>query len=244
MTSQGLLLPTVTVTTSTVPAEEPAVNPTNVQRQNRRAERRAEMVQAAMDAVRTHGPGVSVAEIAATAGITKPVLYRHFTDRADLQRAVGKEAAAMLIGQIAPEVVNRNREPAELVRGIIDAFLAAIEAEPQLWRFVVHHPIERTPGDEIVDDARETIARMLASLIGDRLRERGLDSGGAEAWAQGLVGMVQSAGDWWLERRTMSRAALADYLTTIIWGGISGVLMNEGVAAPLRLIPRAEAKDG
>jgi hypothetical protein len=35
---------------------------------------------------------------------------------------------------------------------------------------------------------------------------------------------VQSAGDWWLERRTMSRAALTDYLTTLIWGGVSGVL--------------------
>jgi AcrR family transcriptional regulator len=202
------------------------------------------MVQAAMDAVRTHGPGVSVAEIAAMAGITKPVLYRHFTDRADLQRAVGKEAAAMLIAQVAPEVAKGDREPTELVRGIINAFLGAIEAEPELWRFVVHHPMERTPGDEIVEDARETIARMLATLIGDRLRERGLDSGGAEAWAHGLVGMAQSAGDWWLERRTMSRAALTDYLTTIIWGGIAGVLMNEGVEAPLRLVPRTEAENG
>jgi AcrR family transcriptional regulator len=214
------------------------------QRKSRRDERRAQMIQAAIDAVRTHGPGVSVAEIAAMAGITKPVLYRHFTDRADLQRAVGKEAAAMLLDRLAPQVLKRDREPADLVRGIVDAFLVGIEAEPQLWRFVVHHPIERTPGAEIVEDARETIARMLASLIGDRLRERGLDSGGAEAWAQGLVGMVQSAGDWWLERRTMSRAALTDYLTTLIWGGISGVLLNEGIAAPLRLIPRAEKNDG
>ena len=59
----------------------------------RRRKRRAQMVQAAMDAVRRHGAGVSVAEIAAAAGITKPVLYRHFTDRADLQRAVGEQPA-------------------------------------------------------------------------------------------------------------------------------------------------------
>jgi AcrR family transcriptional regulator len=181
------------------------------------------MVQAAIEAVRTHGPGVSVAEIAATAGITKPVLYRHFTDRADLQRAVGEQAAQMLLGRMAPEI-DPGREPAQLIRGVIDAFLAGIEDEPQLWRFVVHHPVERAAGAEVVEDARQQIARMLATIIGERLRALGLDSGGAEAWAQGLVGMVQSAGDWWLERRTMSRAALTDYLTTIIWGGISGVL--------------------
>jgi AcrR family transcriptional regulator len=196
------------------------------------------MVQAAIDAVRTLGPGVSVAEIAAQAGITKPVLYRHFTDRADLQRAVGREAAALLMARMAPEL-DPEREPADLIRGVVDAFLAGIEDEPELWRFVVHHPIERAPGAEIVDDAREQIARTLATLIGERQRSLGHDSGGAEAWAHGLVGMVQSAGDWWLERRTMSRSALTDYLTTLIWGGISGALGAEpATPSSLRLVPR------
>ncbi|WP_255684343.1 TetR family transcriptional regulator [Pseudonocardia sp. TRM90224] len=203
------------------------------------------MVRAAIDAVRTHGPGVSVAEIAAMAGITKPVLYRHFVDRADLQRAVGQEAAAMLMGRMGPEMANTDREPIELVRGVIDAFLQGIENEPELWRFVVHHPIERAPGAEIVDDARERIARVLTALIGERMREFGLDSGGAEVWAQGMVGMVQSAGDWWLERRTMSRTAVTGYLTTIVWGGITGVLgLNQAAPSPLRLVtPPSESPD-
>jgi AcrR family transcriptional regulator len=233
-----------------VPPDELPVNPDHrapdrsaADRSARRAGRRAEMVQAAMDAVRTHGPAVSVAEIAAGAGITKPVLYRHFADRADLQRAVGQEAAALLMARMAP-ALQQNGEPAEMVRSIIDAFLAGIEDEPELWRFVVHHPIERAPGAEIVDDAREQIARMLATLIGDRMRALGIDSGGAEAWAQGLVGMVQSAGDWWLERRTMSRAALTDYLTTLIWGGVSGVLGTAPAAAtPLRAVPPARGSE-
>ena len=192
------------------------------------------MVRAAIDAVRTHGAGVSVAEIAAAAGITKPVLYRHFTDRADLQRAVGQRAAEMLLSRMAPEL-DPAREPSQLIRGVIDAFLAGIEDEPQLWRFVVHHPIEREAGAEIVEDASEQIARTLATIIGERLRALGLDSGGAEAWAQGLVGMVHSAGDWWLERRTMSRAALTDYLTALIWGGVSGVLAMADAPGPLRM---------
>lgn len=181
------------------------------------------MVQAAMAAVREHGPAVSVAEIAAAAGITKPVLYRHFDDRADLQRAVGREAAALLMARIAP-TLSSDGEPPDVIRGIIDAFLGGIEDEPELWRFVVHRPGERAPGAEIIDDAREQIAQTLSALLGDRLGARGLDPGGAEAWAQGLVGMVQSAGDWWLERRTMSREALTGYLTTIVWGGVEGVL--------------------
>jgi AcrR family transcriptional regulator len=184
------------------------------------------MVQAAMGAVRTHGPGVSVAEIAAAAGITKPVLYRHFEDRSDLQRAVGREAAAMLMARIAPALQIAG-DPQQVIHGVVDAFLGGIEDEPELWRFVVHHPIERTPGAEIVDDAREEIARLLTALLAGRLEAAGRATDGTQAWAQGLVGMVQSAGDWWLERRTMSRAALTGYLTSIIWGGLSEVLNGD-----------------
>jgi AcrR family transcriptional regulator len=201
------------------------------------------MVQAAMQAIRRHGPGVSVAEIAAEAGITKPVLYRHFTDRADLQNAVGQEAAALLMARIAPAIARNGQEsatadPRRLISSLVDAFLASIEDEPELWRFVVHPPIERGSTGTIVEDAREQIARLLATLIGGRLRQLELDSGGAEAWAHGLVGMVQSAGDWWLERRTMSRASLTDYLTALIWGGMSAVLDPPAHApsVPLRIV--------
>jgi AcrR family transcriptional regulator len=194
----------------------------------RREQRRAAMVQAAMDAVRTRGPGVSVAEIAAAAGITKPVLYRHFTDRADLQRAVGQEAAALLMGRITP-TFSAHGDPRGVLRAMIDAFLGGIEDEPELWRFVVHHPVERAPGAEIVDDARAEIAAGLTAVLAEQLRGAGRATDGATVWAQGLVGMVQSAGDWWLDRRPMSRAALTDHLTAIIWGGLSAVLEEEHV---------------
>jgi AcrR family transcriptional regulator len=194
----------------------------------RRTQRRATMVQAAMDAVRTHGPGVSVAEIAAAAGITKPVLYRHFVDRADLQRAVGQEAAALLLARMAP-TLSTNGDPRAVVRAMVDAFLGSIEDEPELWRFVVHHPVERAAGAEIVDDARAEIATMLTAVLAEQLRQAGRDTDRAAVWAQGLVGMVQSAGDWWLERRTMSRAELTDHLTAIIWSGLSAVLEQERV---------------
>ncbi len=225
-----------------MPPAEPPVKPTD--RQNRRNERRAEMVSAAMDAVRRLGPGVSVADIAAEAGITKPVLYRHFDDRADLHRAVGHEAAALLMARITPEL-QQDREPREHIRGVIDAFLRGVEAEPQLWRFVVHNPGEHTPGTEVVDDVRQTIASLLSILLGERLRAAHLDSGGAEAWALGLVGMVQNTGDWWLERRTMSRAAVTDYLTTLVWGGVAGILAGAPTvpATSLRLLPPTATGD-
>ena len=102
------------------------------------------MVSAAVEAIREHGPGVSVAQIAAAAGITKPVLYRHFADRADLQRAVSEHAADMLMQRIYP-VLAIDAEPIEHVAAVIDAYLGMIEDEPQLYRFVVANPAEPVP---------------------------------------------------------------------------------------------------
>jgi hypothetical protein len=38
-----------------------------------------------------------------------------------------------------------------------------------------------------------------------------------------MVGMVQAAADWWIDRRSMSRTALVDYLAALIWAGVEGM---------------------
>ena len=43
-----------------------------------------------------------------------------------------------------------------------------------------------------------------------------------------IVGMVHLACEWWLDRRTMSRLDLVDYLSELLWGGLAG----NGLAAP------------
>jgi hypothetical protein len=48
--------------------------------------------------------------------------------------------------------------------------------------------------------------------------ESGLRADVATAWAVGIVGMVQSAGDWWLEERPFSRRRLVARLTDLLWG--------------------------
>jgi hypothetical protein len=53
--------------------------------------------------------------------------------------------------------------------------------------------------------------------------------------------MVYTAGDWWLQRRTMSRAALTEYLTSMIWGGLAG-LLGESAAMPTRPASATDAK--
>lgn len=187
-----------------------------------RTQRRAELTTAAIAAIRELGPEVGMDAIAAHAGVSKPVLYRYFADKSELWLAVGQEAAGLVLDAIVPAVANV-REEREVIAAAIDAYLEHIQADTNLYQFVVHQP-DIARHRDVVADVVDTVASGLARILGDRLRARGLDSGAALPWAYGVVGYVQAVGDWWLrQQQPISREALGDYLTTFLWGGVSGI---------------------
>ncbi|MEV6242923.1 TetR/AcrR family transcriptional regulator [Lentzea sp. NPDC051838] len=208
-----------------------------------REQRRAEFVEATIAAVAKKGPDVGMEDVAAEAGVSKPVLYRHFTDKSDLYLAVGQRATELLMDRMGPALA-ADGPIRERIERIIDAYLSVIEENPNLYRFVVKGSfVDRPVEKDVAQEDKNLIAATLARILGDYLRAFDMDSGGAEPWAHGLVGMVQNAGDWWLDRQTMSRANLSDYLATIIWHAIDGLLRDAGVQAdpakpltPLRLV--------
>ncbi|MFD4638480.1 TetR/AcrR family transcriptional regulator [Lentzea sp. NPDC058436] len=208
-----------------------------------REQRRAEFVEATIAAVAKKGPDVGMDDVAAEAGVSKPVLYRHFTDKSDLYLAVGQKATEVLMDRMGPALVAEGSIRDRIER-IVDAYLSVIEENPNLYRFVVKGSfVDRPVEKDVVAEDKNLIAATLARIIGDYLRAFDMDSGGAEPWAHALVGMVQNAGDWWLDRQTMSRANLSDYLATIIWHALDGLLRAAGVEidpatplTPLRLV--------
>jgi AcrR family transcriptional regulator len=206
-----------------------------------REARRIELIAAAVAAIRAHGAGVGMDDIATQAGVSKPILYRHFADRADLWLAIGQRVTAELLAAIGSEL-RLDRPPRETIATAIDTYLALIEQDTEIYRFVVHGSFaDRGMSSDLVHAHMALIAAEVARVIGDRLREAGADSGGAEPWAHGIVGMVQAAADWWIDRRSMSRAALVAYLTAMISTGIEG-LFGDAVApagiggGPLRVV--------
>lgn len=58
------------------------------------------------------------------------------------------------------------------------------------------------------------------------------DSGGAQPWAHGILGIVHLAGDRRLEHQTMSRERLVDYLAGLVWNGLSGLAAAAEVPTP------------
>ena len=191
-----------------------------------REARRADLVQAAVAAIDEHGPGAGLDEIAATAGVSKPVLYRYFTDKADLHAAVGAWGAATVMERILPALLSEATIHERVRQGCED-YLAAIEEHPNVFLLLVAHRVEGQT--DPLADGKAAIAAAMARVMGDTLRELGVDSAGAEPWAHGLVGLGLSTGEWWLSRRTMSRAAVTDYLSAFVWSALEGIAHSYGV---------------
>ncbi|HZD97759.1 MAG TPA: TetR/AcrR family transcriptional regulator, partial [Micromonosporaceae bacterium] len=101
-----------------------------------REERRIELIAGAIEAITRYGSDVDMEQVAAVAGVSKPVLYRYFADKAELWTAVGDHVAHLLVDAVSPAIA-RVREERELVAAAIDAYLSAIESQPELYRFVV-----------------------------------------------------------------------------------------------------------
>src|SRR5262249_3710110 len=134
----------------------------------------------------------------------------------------GDHVAQQVVNAVVPAVA-QVREERSLIAASVDAYLAELESQPELYRFLMRQS-GLSGGHNLVAKASETVAAELARVIGDRLRAVGRASGPAEPWAYGLVGFVTAVGDWWIVRgRPMSRAALTDYVATLMWQGFDGV---------------------
>jgi AcrR family transcriptional regulator len=159
--------------------------------------------------------------IAAEAGVTKPILYRHFGDKGGLYQAIAEYYIGELMERLRAALTAEG-DPHERITATIDAYLSFVESEPEAYRFLMHRAIGERPEAQVtVARFVKGIAREVTAILGEDLRRAGIDSGGAGAWAHGMVGMVQLAGDWWLEERTMSREQLVDYLDALLWKGFS-----------------------
>lgn len=203
-----------------------------------REERRIELVLAAVAAIDDLGPSAGISEIARAAGVSKPVLYRYFDGLDDLYAAVGRWGADEVMRRLLPAILTEAPIRERVGRGV-EAYLATIELHPHVFLLLVRH---RAAGTDPLADGKAAIAAAFARILGDTLRELGVDTGAAEPWAQSLVGMGLATGEWWLERQTMSRAAVGAHLTSFIWHAFSGTAEELGV--PLRSLDAPGAVPG
>ncbi|MET9375759.1 TetR family transcriptional regulator [Streptomyces sp. NPDC003035] len=189
-------------------------------------QRRRELLEAADRVVLRDGPQASMNAIAAEAGITKPILYRHFGDKGGLYRALATRHTDALLAALRAALdapADRRRR----VESTLDTYLASIEAMPQVYRFLMHPAEETHQAEQGFDVGRHSapVLRRMGEELGQVIAERiDLGPGGeaqARIWGHGIVGMMHAAGDWWLGERPCSRSELVRALADLLWGRLA-----------------------
>jgi AcrR family transcriptional regulator len=187
-----------------------------------KVDRRNELVDGTLEAIRTRGRDVSMDEIAAEIGVSKTVLYRYFVDKNDLTTAVMMRFAQTTLIPNMAAALSANTDGFDLTREIIRVYVETVAAEPEIYPFVFANS---SPGKQkVVADSERIIAGMLAVVLRRRMHEAGIDTKGVEPWAYLIVGGVQLATHSWMSHRRMSSDELIDYLTMLSWSALRGIV--------------------
>jgi AcrR family transcriptional regulator len=187
-----------------------------------KVERRNELVDGTLEAIRSRGRDVSMDEIAAEIGVSKTVLYRYFVDKNDLTTAVMMRFAQTTLIPNMAAALSANSDGFELTREIIRVYVETVAAEPEIYPFVFAN--SSAGKQKVVADSERIIAGMLAVVLRRRMHEAGMDTKGVEPWAYLIVGGVQLATHSWMSHRRMSSDELIDYLTMLSWSALCGIV--------------------
>jgi len=171
-------------------------------------------------------------QMAAEAGVTKPILYRHFGDKAALYEAVAERYVTFL-GEALRAAVGSESDPrAQLVAGI-DTYISLVEQDEAVYRFLMQRArLEQHSAQAAIENFMRKLGQEFGVVLGEQLHRFELDTGPAEVWGHAIVGAVSSAVDWWVDRPVISRKRLVGYLADLLWSGLTAA------APPARSTPR------
>jgi AcrR family transcriptional regulator len=162
--------------------------------------------------------GTSIEEIAAQAGVSKPVVYEHFGGKEGLYAVVVDREVDRFLS-MANDVLH-GEDTMEKFEAAAVTLLRYIEDNSDGFRILVRdsHPAS---GSGTFASLISDIAGQVEYILADVLKIRGYDPKLAPMYAQMLVGMVAFAGQWWLDVRKPKLEEMAAHLVNMAWNGLS-----------------------
>ena len=185
------------------------------------AERREQLIAISRGLFAERGfDGTSIEEVASRAEVSKPVVYEHFGGKEGLYAVVVDREVRSLLDMMTRALTAGH--PRVLLEQAAFALLDYIEQNPDGFRILVRDsPIGSASGSfvSIIGD----IASRVEHILGAEFRSRGFDAKAAPMYAQMLVGMVGTTGQWWLDARKPSKEQVAAHLVNLAWHGLANL---------------------
>ncbi|MFB9766229.1 TetR/AcrR family transcriptional regulator [Nocardioides kongjuensis] len=197
--------------------------------------RRAQVVQAAVDAIEEGGGQVGMGQIAERAGIPRPNVYRHFASKEQLDAEVARFAATELLRRVRPHLSTPGT-PVEIVRGLIAPCVAWAAEHPHLFRFLAAQ--QQTKALHRARLGRTRLLSEIADAARAYLSDTSLSADPPEGVLVGVMGMVDASIIWWFDHHDESQEQLVDRLTRQVVAVLVDALAQSGLVVPEGLVLR------
>jgi AcrR family transcriptional regulator len=187
-----------------------------------RDERRGQLLGAASEIFVDRGyHAAGMDEIADRAGVSKPVLYQHFSSKLELYLAVLAQHVDNLVSGVR-QALRTTTDNRQRLRAAVQAFFDFIEHDGQGYRLIFENDYVTEPQVAAqVKVATESCTDAVFDLIS---RDSGLEAHRARMIAVGLVAIsVDSARYWLNNERPTSKENAVEGTVQFAWGGLSHV---------------------
>lgn len=183
-------------------------------------QRRQQLLDVARELFGRRGYGAtSIEEIAASAGVSKPVVYEHFGGKDGVYAVVVDREMELLLGRFTT-ALSAPGSPRDLLQRAALVLLEYIESDTD--GFLVLTRDAPVPGGVgTYSSLIGEVARKVEHILGSQFDARGYDPQLAELYSQALVGMVALVGQWWLDTRSPDKRAVAAHLVNLAYNGLS-----------------------
>jgi AcrR family transcriptional regulator len=163
--------------------------------------------------------GTSIEEVAAQAGVSKPVVYEHFGGKEGLYAVVVDREVSRLLSMTTALLLDGDNTRDKFQAAMV-ALLRYIDENADGFRILVR---DSNPGSGTgtYGTMLSDIAGQVEYILADFLLSRGQDPKLAPMYAQMLVGMVAFTGQWWLDARKPKLEEVAANLIDLAWNGLS-----------------------
>jgi AcrR family transcriptional regulator len=165
---------------------------------------------------------VTVEEIAAKAGVSKPVVYEHFGGKEGLYAVVVDRETNYLLDSISQALAGSRINGAsarELVEQAGLALFNYIESNPQGFTILVRDsPVTAQTGS--FASLMVDIATQVEDVLAAEFKAHGINDKFAPMYSQMLVGMVAFTGQWWLDVRKPKKEEVVAHVVNLAWNGL------------------------
>ncbi len=192
---------------------------------------------------------VSVEEIAATAKVSKPIVYEHFGGKEGLYAVVVDREMRALTDVLVEALSDPQAHPRQIVERAALALLTYVEENADGFRVLTRDSPKTDPAGSF-SSLLGDISMRVEDILAQAFKRQHLPAKGVPYYAQMLVGMTAYTCQFWADQRKISKEQLAAHIVNLAWYGLSRMeakpqlRFESGKAAKSKRVQKDVSRDG